>query len=164
MTRNGLLSAIKTRILAATWSGGSVIFGSGSVVITNAIDREQAFRLFRVPFCIIQYGEFKRDPEKGEDTNLLIGPIRTIIGNCVPGDGIGENALMGANKTGGATASEGRGLTEIEEPLFDSIGLLNTQESITIQFANAGAGGGELLDGMYRAWQEHEWEAVCTMT
>jgi hypothetical protein len=164
VTRNGLLAALKTKIIAATWSGGSVIFASGSVAITNAMDKEQAFKLFRVPFCLIQYGRFERDPEKGEDTNLLIGTVKTIIGNCVPGDGIGENTFMGANKTGGSTASEGRGLTEIEEPLFDAIGLLNTNDSLTIQFSNAAAGGGELMDGMYRAWQEHDWEAVCTMT
>lgn len=163
MTRDGLLAAIKTKIIAATWSGGSVVFAGDSVVITNSIDKEQAFRLFRVPFCIIQYGRFERDPEKGEDQNLLIGPIKTIIGNCVPGDGIGENTFIGAN-IADTTASENRGLLEIEEPLFDAIGLLNTQDSVTIQFSNAAAGGGELMDGMYRAWQEHEWEAVCTMT
>lgn len=167
MNENSLLTTLRTRLLAATWSGGSVIFPSGSVYVTTNTDlaMETAIRTARLPICLIQPGTSQSDPEFDEEPGLLRLDVTLRIIALNAGDAVGENVLIGAHKTGGATASEGRGLTEIEEAVYDSIGTLNALESYTIQYRWKSIAGMSVVGtGTMVAWRDYGFEAWVTAT
>lgn len=163
MTKDGLMTAIKNKLIAQNWTGSSnVVFPSGGVVITRALDLEKAMSGgIPWPMALVMPGDFKSDPEYGEEPDFLIGSVVVRIAQVTPGDTVGENPLMGANRAD-STKSEGAGLYDIEQEAYNAIGKLNTQDSITIQFRQIASAGAGLMDNRYVAWEDLEFEAVCT--
>jgi len=162
-----LLTSIKTLLIAQTWSGGSVVFPSNSVYITANTEEATSFALknLRAPIALIRPGTGASDPKFDELPDLIYLDVEVRIIQINPGDPVGENVLIGANKTQGTGRSEGRGLFEIEQQLYTAIGKLNAAQGITIQFRNKGAlTAGTLENGTYLAYRDHTFQAICTMT
>lgn len=167
MTESQLLTAIKAELVAQTWTGGSnVVFPTGCVAITANVDlaMEWALKTMRTPFVLLQPLGSTSDPEFDEDPNFVALNIQARIVVMVPGDSVGENALMGANKTGGSTASEGRGIFEVEQELFNAIGRLNGLENIILQCRQkAGVQAAIVGDSVYVAYRDLQFETLGTL-
>lgn len=162
MTKRELLAAIKTALLAETWAGGSnPVWGTGSVTISKAPELKTFLNYSRSPFAVIVPNDFKADPQWGEEPDLLVGTVIIRIGTVIPGDAVGENPLMGANRPD-STKSEGAGLYQIEVELFDAVGKMNVENGIVMQYRSMGDSGAILESNMYIAYEDHVFEAVCT--
>lgn len=160
-----LINALQTQLIAQQWSGGNVVFPSGSVQITANTENAMNFALenFRSPIALIQPLDSEADPKYDEEPALLYETIQVRLIVHIPGDPVGSNALVGANQTNGANASEGQGLLSLEQQLFNAIGVLNAANSITIQ--NRGKGqirAGHLEDKSYLAYRDYTFQAICT--
>jgi hypothetical protein len=167
MTESQMFDALRDELVAQTWTGSSnVVFPTGSVAITVNADLAMvgAIKSMRMPWALLQPLDSSSDPDFDEDPNLAQMNVLVRIMVSVPGDAIGENPLMGANKTGGSTKSEGRGLFEIEQELFNAIGKVNMLESINLQCRQKGAAQPALYDGgsVYVAFRDWRFEAIGT--
>lgn len=164
VTLKTMLNQIKTTLLAQTWpSSANKIFPTGSVLITRSLP-ENMLRTTRVPACMIMPGNDQSDPEFGEEPDLLITQVIIRILVNVPGDAIGEKALIGANQPD-ATKSEGAGLEDILPQVYAAIGRLNVADnaSFAIQFRRKGSAGAIHISDDVR-WEYHdvEMEAIHT--
>lgn len=167
MTESQLLTAIKAELVAQLWTGGAnVVFPTGCVAITADVElaMESAIQTMRTPFVLLQPLGTTSDPEFDEDPNFVALNLKARIVVMVPGDSVGENALMGANKTGGSTVSEGRGIFEVEQELFNAIGRLNGLESIILQCRQKGGVSAAIVGtNIYVAYRDLQFEALGTM-
>lgn len=128
-----ILGFLKSAVLAQTWTGGvNRVFHPGSVLVTVGTD-EQALSTMVSPICLIRPLDAEIDPQHKQEPDLVAQRVAVRIITIVPGDAVGEAALMGGNKTQGATNSHGKGLLEIEEELFNAIKILNAKEAVLIQ-------------------------------
>lgn len=162
MNERDQLTAIKNKLIAQTWTGSSnVVFPTGSVLITRGLNIEEALKSgVRTPFALIVPGAAQADPQHGEDPNLMVGEVTVRLGVVIPGDAVGENPLMGANRPD-STKSEGAGLFQVQVELFNAIGNLNTQNSVTLQFRNTADRGAIMMeDKSYVAYEDHVFEAI----
>lgn len=167
MTESQMFDELKDELIAQTWTGSSnAVFPTGSVAITTNADLAMvgAIKSARMPWCLLQPLDSSSDPDHDEDPNLAVMNLQVRIMVSVPGDAIGENPLMGANKTGGSTKSEGRGLFEIEQELFNAIGKVNALEGVILQCRHKSAAQTALYDGgsVYVAFRDWRFEAVGT--
>lgn len=165
MTLTALIAALQTQLVAQTWTLGSVVFPTGSVQPTANTETamDYALKNFRSPIALIQPLDAESDPKYDEEPDLLYETIQVRLIVNIPGDPVGTNALMGANKTNGATASEGQGLLSLEQQLFTAIGILNAAQSITIQCRGKGQiRAGHLEDKTYLAYRDYTFQALCT--
>jgi hypothetical protein len=167
MTESQLLTAIKAELVAQLWTGGAnVVFPTGCVAITANVDlaMEAALKTMRTPFALLQPMGTTSDPEFDEDPNFVALNLQVRIVVMVPGDSVGENALMGGNKTGGATVSEGKGIFDVEQELFNAIGRLNGLESIILQCRQKGGISAAIVgDNVYVAYRDLQFEALGTL-
>jgi len=160
-----LITTIQAALVAQTWSGGNQVFPTGSVVVTANTETAMDFALknLRSPMCLIQPLDGESDPKYDEEPALIYEnfEIRLIVN--IPGDSVGTNALMGANLTNGANASEGQGLLTLEQQLFNAIGFLNAAQGLTIQFRGKGQlTAGHLENRTYLAFRAYRFSAMCT--
>jgi hypothetical protein len=167
MTESQLLTAIKAELVAQLWTGGAnVVFPTGCVAITANVDlaMEAALKTMRTPFALLQPMGTTPDPEFDEDPNFVALNLQVRIVVMVPGDSVGENALMGGNKTGGATVSEGKGIFDVEQEVFNAIGKLNGLESIILQCRQKGGISAAIVgDNVYVAYRDLQFEALGTL-
>lgn len=144
MNESDLLSNIKTRLLAQAWTGSATkVFPTGSVAVVPSIAdaTQQALNTMRTPICLIEPGVAESDPSHDEEPDFIKFSPNIMILTAIPGDVVGENAVVGANKTGGSTASEGRGILELEQEFYNAVGKLNALESITLLVRQKGQQG-----------------------
>ena len=117
-----------------------LVFGSVKVVFSPA---EVLIQELRVPtlFIIIQSAD-----TDSEEPNLITQNIDLKLVNMVRGDNVGEDVVMGSNRS--STKSDGRGLLEIEEELLDVVSKLNELYGIKIieRFQSSG-----VIDEMYES-------------
>jgi hypothetical protein len=133
MTEYQLLTSLKAKLVARTWGGvGSVVFPTGSVAISMGKDIWFMSTL-RCPIAILKPGGTESDPEFNEEPAFLRFTVGLRLITDIPNDWTGEAPLMGANPTQGSTRSEGRGIFEIEQEVFNAIGRLNALESVDLQ-------------------------------
>jgi len=167
MTESQLLTAIKAELVAQTWTGGAnVVFPTGCVAITANVDlaMEAALQTMRTPFGLLQPMSTTSDPEFDEDPNFVAFNLLCRLIVMVPGDAVGENALMGANKTGGSTVSQGRGIFEVEQEVFNAMGRLNGLENVTLQCRQKGGVQAQIIgQNVYVAYRDLQFEALGTM-
>lgn len=160
-----LLQNIKTELLNQTWTGSSnKVFGAsgGSVVITTYTELDAVMAYCQSPFAIIIPGDFPSDPEAGEEPDFLIGEVTVRIGCIIQGETLGENPLMGANRAD-TTKSEGAGLYQIEQEVYNALGRLNTNDGIDIQFRQTSEVQATVdASKRYIAFEDMKFEAVCT--
>lgn len=164
MNKRDMISAIKTELQAQTWTGGSnKVFGGGSVIVTTYTELRTVLAFCQSPFALIIAGDGQCDPQFGEEPELLVLPVTIMVGTVTPGETLGQNPIMGANRPD-STKSEGAGLYQIEQEVYNAIGKLNALESITIQFRQVGQAGAIVTeDKKYIAYEDLRFEAVCTV-
>lgn len=144
MNEYTILTSVKSELIAQTWTGSAnVVFPTGCVAITPPTGEvvRNALETMRVPFALIQPSSAESDPNFDEEPDFMRILVNIIIVVAIPGGAVGEEAMLGANKTLGSTKSEGRGLLEIEQEVYNAIGKLNALESITLQFRQRGEEG-----------------------
>lgn len=167
MTESQLLTAIKAELVAQTWTGGAgVVFPTGCVAITADVDlaMESALQTMRTPFGLLQPLGTTSDPEFDEDPNFVALNLKLRLIVMVPGDAVGENALMGANKTGGALVSQGRGVFEVEQEVFNAMGRLNGLEGVILQCRQKGGISAAIVgNNIYVAYRDLQYEALGTL-
>ena len=168
MTESQLLTALKALLVAQVWTGGTnVVFPTGCVAITADIElaMESALQTMRTPFVLLQPLGTTADPDYDEDPNFVALNLKARIVVMVPGDAVGENALMGGNKTAGATFSEGRGIFEVEQETFNAIGRVNGTEGIILQCRHKSDVSAAIVGGnTYIAYRDLNFEAMGTMS
>lgn len=162
-----LLTTIKAALIARNWTGGGTsVFPTGCVYITANVDlaMEAALKTMRTPLALLQPMDSTSDPEFGEDPKFTQLNINLRVVVMVPGDSVGQNPLVGANKTGGTTASEGRGLLEVQQEVFNAIGLMNDNEGLQLQNTQTGAASAAIVDDKtYVAWRDYKFSAFGTL-
>lgn len=159
------VNALQTQLYAQQWSGGNVVFPSGCVQITASTEEAMDYSLksMRTPLALIQPLDAESDPKYDEEPALLYENVQVRLAVNIPGDPVGSNALVGANQTNGANASEGQGLLAIEQQLFNAIGILNAANGFTIQ--NRGKGqirAGHMPNHTYLAYRDYSFQVLCT--
>ncbi len=158
-----VLSSIKSSLLARTWTGSSnKVFAANSVAVTRGSVKD-ALRTMGVPGALVMPGGVRCDPEFGEEPDLWFVDVVVRVFVVAPGEALGENPLMGANR-GSSTKSEGAGLLEILEEVQQAIGQLNVQDgnNFVIQFRQLGGSGGVHVDDRVMwLYQDLEFEAIC---
>lgn len=131
---------IRYALLARTWGGsGSVVFGSGSVVISQGVSDQIKKTGIRPPMAIISPQGGQVDPAYGEEPSVIQRDIRITLLVVIPGDHVGQNSLIGANVPD-TTKSEGRGVLEVEEELLAAVEYVGTDTGVVIEFKSSAAG------------------------
>ena len=97
---------------------------------------EDAKKTIRTPVALVYPVNSTADPQHGEQPNLIQATINISIVTTVPGDAVGEKTLVGGNIPDN-TKSEGKGILEIEEEVFNTIGSLQADNGIAISFQTA---------------------------
>jgi len=130
------LKQLKYLLQQRKWTGTSnVVFNANSVIVSANPELHALQRLI-VPLCIIKPNEAVVDPEFRENQRIVERTCSIILITAIGGDAAtSENAVMGANRTAGALKSEGRGLLELEEEVFETINLLTEQSGVTMLFS-----------------------------
>lgn len=126
---------------AKTWPGGTnPVFDSDSVrVIPQGDEIQDLDEGLIPPLCLIMPLTGDIDPEYKEESNFVMRNIDITLVTVNQGDRIGETPIMGGMRVD-STQSAGRGLAEIEEPLFQAIKELAVEDGIVIQFQSYGEG------------------------
>lgn len=168
MNESTLLTNVKSRLVAQTWTGSSnVVFATGSVLVTANLPEAVVWALntgLRTPFALIAPMPAESDPEFNEEPDWIRFNFAVLLATVVPGGTVGEEAVMGANKTGGSTSSEGRGIVELQQEFYNAVGKLNALENITLQIRQQGEHGGTFHDPNYIVWRTLLLEAWGTAT
>jgi hypothetical protein len=158
------LVEIQDELKAQNWGVSSNrVFADSSVVVSKAIPRE-VLRTLRVPIAQIMPGPGRSDPQYGEEPDLLVNQVVVRLFQVEPGDATGEKPLIGANRPNTAK-SEGAGLLEIAEEVYNAIGRINVQEGLVIQSRRMGESGPVQIDqAVWWLYQDLEFEVVSTAT
>lgn len=151
--------AIQSILQARVWSGGGGEKMFGSVHITRRNVKPEAIANLILPCALVQIGTATHDP--WSPGFIPDQRIHVVIVAAVAGDALGENVLVGANKT--AKTSHGRGLYEIAPEVHNAIQYLGPVQGVTLQ--HVGTSDGE-VDGpdsvRYAGYLDLEFKAICT--
>ena len=159
-----VLKQVRYLLRSRQWEGtGEIVFAEDSVHVTTAPE-DHALASMISPIALIRPLEETSDPKHDEEPDYLVGTFALKLITVTPGDAaIGENALIGANRTAGASSSKGRGLLEIEEEVFAAIESLNGVDGVEIQCRAKGAAGATIDAEMrYMAFRDYTFEAIVT--
>lgn len=140
MTEESYLLFLQATLQSMNWpTTSNPVFHTNSVIISAAPDAD-ALAKFIMPLCVILPGAQVADTEQ---PNLYSEEIELTIATSVPGDVIGQNTLMGANRV--ASTSKGAGLVQICEAVLDTVSMLNALDGMTIKHTfTSGIGVGVL--------------------
>lgn len=159
-----VLQQIKFLLLQRKWEGNALardVFQDNSVVISTLGD-EPAMATLIPPTAMIQPLAAQSDPQHDEEPNLLLQGMNLRITTTVPGDYLGEYALIGGGRQS-QTDSRGRGLLEVEEEVFSAIELLETNAGVVIFSRAKGAAESEIDDNdRYTAARSYNFEILTT--
>tara|TARA_R100000963_G_C4642949_1_gene106664 strand:- start:415 stop:1239 length:825 start_codon:yes stop_codon:yes gene_type:complete len=157
-----IVRQLKYLLLQRKWEGsGSDVFQDNSVVITVAPD-EQALAVLIPPIALIRPLGAQSDPMHDEEPDLILQSIAVRLSVTVPGDPLGQSALIGGGRQS-QTDSRGRGLLEVEEELYASIGSLNTINGVVIYSRAKSEAEAELdEDNRYSCIRSYLFEALAT--
>lgn len=145
MNERALVAEMQTQLIAQTWTGSStVVFPTGSVLVVadlregfiNALDTG-----VRTPFALVAPLSAESDPEFNEEPDWIRFQFGVLMGVVIPGDHVGQNALMGGNRAS-STTSEGAGLLHLEPEVYNAVGKLNALESVVLQILQRSEEGG----------------------
>jgi hypothetical protein len=137
-----MLSQLQTQLLAQNWTGSSNnVFPTNSVIVSRYVPENQ-LRVLRVPICILMPGNFTCDPVWNAAVDFWRVEITARIIVTIPGEAVGQSGLMGANRQ--PLKSEGAGILDVIQEVFNAIGKLNVKDSANfqVQFYMKGGGGG----------------------
>lgn len=150
---------IRHVLRARTWEGSGsneVVFGA--VHITNGSQQTAAANL-RFPIALIGVADGQNDDQIPEHETRTIDVV-IAVHNL--GDMLGENSMIGANRTD-ATKSQGRGILEVEEEVKAAIREMQQALGVKISFRTT-ATDRTIQDeqGGMVAWESIRFEADCT--
>lgn len=164
-----LCRQVKKLLSDRTWelpngdSSSNKVFADGSVFITagSAVDRD-ALSNRRTPLAMIHVLNCNY-----VETHEIEQNIGIRIMTSVPGDAIGEVAIMGGSKTLGSDnpqeRSQGRGLLEIAEQVQLTLAFLSKVSGVTLQMRGSSAIGTQVReDNQYVAIQDYTFKAYIT--
>lgn len=159
-----MLNQLVTQLGAQQWPGGTnPVFSTSSIFVSRFIPKT-VMMTTRVPICQIMPGLIQTDPEYGEEPDLWRVQVTVRIIFCTPGDAVGQNPLLGANR-GDVTKSEGAGVLDVEQQVYLAIGKLNigNNANFAIQFRQRGGNGAvHVDDNVIWVYQDLDFEAWCT--
>ena len=159
---------LKYLIQQRTWDDGTAtgsnsVFNDNSIVVTVG-PSETAFASMIPPICLIRPGIATSDPVADEEPDLLMQSFNILLGVVVPGDAVGESALIGANRQAN-DSSKGRGLLEVEEQLLQSVSLLNSVNGVEMYNRTKSEASATLDDAnRYTVFREYGFEALCAVS
>lgn len=165
-----VLRQLKYLLRNRKWENNSaynVVFPANSVIVSIAPAVKWISKL-GMPCAVIVPMDGQTDPEFGETPDLLVRRLTVKLCQILPGDGVGENVIMGANRTGNSTyfgqgASEGRGLLEIEEELFEVAKELTEYSGVrTILKAVSSGEPIAISDTNYLCSLDNVFDVMCT--
>lgn len=155
-------------LLAKRWTGSSTpVFHEGGVKVSTGPD-EMALSSMVTPCCLVRPGASQSDPVHGEEPDLLHASVGVRVIAIRPGDAVGENPLIGGNRTGGQTSSKGRGILELEEEVFAAIEQLGDVDGVRVIGRAVGESDNVLVEDQpggnvkYIAWRDHDFTIACT--
>lgn len=158
---NAFQIALQLRHLlrAQTWTGSATkVFQKNSVRVSVGPSREILSSLVP-PIAIIRPMGSTADPEEPE---LFTQTYEVLLATVIPGDEIGENALVGGNRQS-FTDSRGRGLLEVEEELLNAVAKLSEIDGVRIQVKSVGATQAQIDENSnYITWREYSLEGIVT--
>lgn len=127
---------LKALLQAATWpdAGGERVFGT--VAVSQATS-EQVLGNARLPLALVRFGGGAPD---AQEPRLVRESVEVVVLVAVPGDAIGEAAMIGAARAGGSTSSAGRGLLEVEEVLLSVAAQLGGANGLRLRLCAKGRG------------------------
>lgn len=159
-----VLQQIKFLLLQRQWEGAALapdVFQDNSVVV-SVLGDEPAMATLIPPTALIQPLSAQSDPMHDEEPDLLMQAVNVRISTTVPGDFLGEYALLGGGRQS-QTNSRGRGLLEIEEELFAAIKILEVNNGVLIYSRAKGAAESEINDeNRYTALRSYQFELLTT--
>lgn len=159
MTELVLLKALQTKLRAATWpASANLVFSEDSVRITFA-PTDVALLNLVTPIALIRPLSAAADPDHGQEQDYMIGGVAVTLAVINTGDELGENAAVGANRAD-VTKSEGAGLLEVQERLYNTIKLLQEEDGVVLLNRTRDAGEGLFDDETgYIATREYRFQA-----
>lgn len=150
---------LKSLLEAQTWGEGGDEAVFGQVAVTSAPSRH-AINLLSWPFALVQVGDATADEE---EEGLWTQAYEVRLVARVEQDAWGETVLTGGGRPGGAGSSEGRGLLELEEKLFDAVAELNEASGVRLRAHAASAVAGAFDEALgYVAERTYRLEAWTT--
>jgi len=158
-----IVKEIKSRLQARRWEddgSNSIVFGS--VHVTQA-SIERIMEESTLPAIAISISGARFDPTNQEFSDLIEQDFDLSIIQSVAADAVGESALIGGNRTSGQGSSLGRGLLEIEEEAFGSVGEVLTSLGIQHQVVLKSRVDATWIEDMgYLVWRDYRLQALCT--
>ena len=164
-----LCRQVKKLLADRTWdlpnsdSSSNKVFAKGSVFITagSVVDKD-ALANRRTPLAMIHV--LNCNYVRTHEIEQNIG-IRLMT--SVPGDAIGETAIMGGSRTLGSDnpqeISQGRGILEVAEQVQLTLAFLSKVSGVTLQMRGSSAIGTQVRDdNQYVAIQDYTFKAYIT--
>ncbi len=160
MNRWQVARQIQYLLRTQDWPGGSTD-AFGRVVVTVFPD-EEVIGQVQWPMAFVRPGSFTVDPEHSEEATLLQSRYTITVYVQVASDGWGEAVLIGGHRAS-ATDSDGRGLLEVEEVVFDAVARLDGESGIEAQVIAASASDAQHVPDLgFVASCQYVVEALCT--
>jgi hypothetical protein len=157
MSPRQIVERIQAILAARTWPAGSRVFSS---VPATPRGVAEAIASNRMPCAFIQVGPGTPDPD---DSGLVEQVVTVFVFVAVYGNAVGGNAILGANRTGGAGASQGRGLLEIETQVKAAIQQLGPADNVNlIEMPSSDASIVGPEQAPHAAYREYSFRAWCT--
>lgn len=123
-------------LLAAAWPTGAAERVFGAVVVSQA-PNDRVLGNVRLPLALIRLGGGTSDDQ---EPRLVRETLEVVLMAQVPGDPLGEAALIGGPRAGGAGSSAGRGVLELEEVLMGAAAQLGGADGVRLRLAGKGRG------------------------
>lgn len=120
--------------------GGESVMGA---FVTPGPSDEATLDQLRPPFALINPAGATNDQD---EPSLMDESIDVTIAVVVDGDAIGQDAIIGGNRSGGVASSKGRGLLEVQEEVLETIKELNQLDGVNVRFRASTAAAGALVD------------------
>lgn len=156
------LKQMRYLLRAQEWSSGVKVFQQNSVRVTLG-PAEDGLRWMSPPLLMLRPDSVESDPLHDEQPDLIRCTVMGRIVQSIEGDDVGENVLLGANRSG-LTAAQNRGLFEIEEQMYAAVGKLNEINGVKLFCRMKGAVLADLDPVLgYIAWRDYSFEVFCTM-
>ena len=152
------LQQIRYLIRNQNWTGSSTPVFHEEAVIVSAAPQEEVAEKVIMPIAILAPGAATVDDEAAD---LVEQEVIIKLGVSSSGDAYGESALIGSHRAS-QTDSQGRGLLEVEEELFNAVELLNTDDGVVIQHRASSAVRPEYVAGQYLLFRDYLYKLDCT--
>lgn len=148
---------IKHILGACTWPDGCPVFGEESVYVVAGAPAAPPKRF---PWALVSVGSGDFDEE---DPGILRQNFSVWAGVHIPGDDMGEHAIIGGALDANNDTHAGRGLLEVDVEIRRAIGKMTGADGCHVQLSSTSTPSTELLeDNTQLAFSELNLLAACT--